>query len=188
MLWYDATGGIVSGPEWQTTLMTWCGDVMLLWCFDAVLCCNALAWYCDVLLWFDALVYWCRVVVGQVASCVLTKDNGRYLPEWVAYHWALGVDEFDILDDDSVDDTREVRCRWHKKGAMYEFDAMTTTMPAHTADGSYKCPPAQGPTESCPILTLVQGWNICPHLSWNTKIHRWVAGGHVMCNNLPVHF
>ena len=48
-------------------------------------------------------------VMRQVAACVTTKDNGRYLPEWVAYHWALGVDEFDILDDDSVDDTREVK-------------------------------------------------------------------------------
>lgn len=45
-----------------------------------------------------------------MASCVRTKDWGRYLPEWVAYHWALGVDEFVVLDDESVDDTREVRC------------------------------------------------------------------------------
>lgn len=41
--------------------------------------------------------------------CTRTKDRGRYLPEWVAYHWALGVDEFEIFDDESVDDTREVR-------------------------------------------------------------------------------
>lgn len=44
----------------------------------------------------------------QVVSCTRTKDRGRYLPEWVAYHWALGVDVMDIYDDDSVDDTREV--------------------------------------------------------------------------------
>ncbi|CBN78983.1 expressed unknown protein [Ectocarpus siliculosus] len=45
----------------------------------------------------------------QVVSCTRTKDRGRYLPEWVAYHWAMGVDEMNIFDDDSVDDTREVR-------------------------------------------------------------------------------
>lgn len=51
-----------------------------------------------------------NVCVGflKVAMCVRTKDIGRYVPEWVAYHWALGVDEFMIYDDDSVDDTREV--------------------------------------------------------------------------------
>lgn len=43
-----------------------------------------------------------------MVSCTRTKDRGRYLPEWVAYHWALGVDVMDIFDDDSVDDTREV--------------------------------------------------------------------------------
>ncbi|CAM9477808.1 unnamed protein product, partial [Ectocarpus sp. 8 AP-2014] len=44
----------------------------------------------------------------RVVSCTRTKDRGRYLPEWVAYHWAMGVDEMNIFDDDSVDDTREV--------------------------------------------------------------------------------
>lgn len=43
-----------------------------------------------------------------MVSCTRTKDRGRYLPEWVAYHWAMGVDEMNIYDDDSVDDTREV--------------------------------------------------------------------------------
>ena len=47
-------------------------------------------------------------LLTQVASCVRTKGMGRYLPEWVAYHWALGVDEFMVFDDESIDDTREV--------------------------------------------------------------------------------
>ncbi|CAM9392310.1 unnamed protein product, partial [Ectocarpus fasciculatus] len=46
--------------------------------------------------------------LDRVVSCTRTKDRGRYLPEWVAYHWAMGVDEMNIYDDDSVDDTREV--------------------------------------------------------------------------------
>ncbi|CAM9299935.1 unnamed protein product, partial [Hapterophycus canaliculatus] len=44
----------------------------------------------------------------RVVACTRTQDRGRYLPEWVAYHWAMGVDEIDIYDDGSVDDTREV--------------------------------------------------------------------------------
>lgn len=47
------------------------------------------------------------LLAKKVVSCTRTKDRGRYLPEWVAYHWALGVDVMDIFDDDSVDDTRE---------------------------------------------------------------------------------
>lgn len=47
-------------------------------------------------------------LIPQIASCVRTKDTGRYLPEWIAYHWAIGVDEFAVFDDESIDDTREV--------------------------------------------------------------------------------
>ena len=45
---------------------------------------------------------------GRVAACVRTKDFGRFLPEWLAFHYAVGVDEFVVNDDDSVDGTREV--------------------------------------------------------------------------------
>lgn len=44
----------------------------------------------------------------KVAICVRTKDFGRFLPEWVAFHYAIGVDEISIYDDDSVDNTVEV--------------------------------------------------------------------------------
>lgn len=37
-----------------------------------------------------------------------TKDFGRFLPEWVAYHYAIGVDEIAVYDDDSVDDTNNI--------------------------------------------------------------------------------
>lgn len=40
--------------------------------------------------------------------CVRSKDYGRFLPEWVAFHYAVGVDEMMIYDDDSIDSTREV--------------------------------------------------------------------------------
>lgn len=43
-----------------------------------------------------------------MAACVRTKDAGRFLPEWIAYHQAIGVDELTLYDDDSVDETKEV--------------------------------------------------------------------------------
>ncbi|CAM9684302.1 unnamed protein product, partial [Hapterophycus canaliculatus] len=44
----------------------------------------------------------------QVAICVRTKDFARFLPEWIAFHYVLGVDEIGVYDDDSTDNTREV--------------------------------------------------------------------------------
>lgn len=46
--------------------------------------------------------------VTKVAVCVRTKDSGRFLPEWIAYHYALGVNEISVYDDDSIDDTKQV--------------------------------------------------------------------------------
>ncbi|CAN0164374.1 unnamed protein product [Scytosiphon promiscuus] len=45
---------------------------------------------------------------NKVAICVRTKDFARFLPEWIAFHYALGVDEIGVYDDDSVDNTKEV--------------------------------------------------------------------------------
>ncbi|CAN0355807.1 unnamed protein product, partial [Hapterophycus canaliculatus] len=44
----------------------------------------------------------------KVAACLRTKDYGRFLPEWVAYHYAIGVDEVSIYDDDSIDETFDI--------------------------------------------------------------------------------
>ncbi|CAM9190329.1 unnamed protein product [Pylaiella littoralis] len=44
----------------------------------------------------------------KVAMCVRTKDFARYLPEWIAFHYAVGVDEISLYDDDSADNTTEV--------------------------------------------------------------------------------
>lgn len=43
-----------------------------------------------------------------MAACVRTKDFGRFLPEWIAYHYAIGVDKIAVYDDDSADGTPEV--------------------------------------------------------------------------------
>ncbi|CAN0149144.1 unnamed protein product, partial [Scytosiphon promiscuus] len=44
----------------------------------------------------------------KVAACLRTKDFGRFLPEWLAYHYAIGVDEVSVYDDNSVDNTSEI--------------------------------------------------------------------------------
>ncbi|CAM9406752.1 unnamed protein product [Choristocarpus tenellus] len=43
-----------------------------------------------------------------VATCLRTKDYGRYLPEWVAYHWVVGINRIHVYDDDSIDGTEKV--------------------------------------------------------------------------------
>eukprot|EP00903_Cladosiphon_okamuranus_P007790 g7539.t1 len=44
----------------------------------------------------------------NVAVCVRTKDYGRFLPEWIAFHYAAGVDDITVYDDDSLDNTKEI--------------------------------------------------------------------------------
>lgn len=38
----------------------------------------------------------------NVAACLLIKDEGRYLPEWLAWHVAQGVEHFYIYDNGSA--------------------------------------------------------------------------------------
>lgn len=38
----------------------------------------------------------------QVAACLLIKDEGRYLPEWLAWHVGQGVEHFYIYDNGSA--------------------------------------------------------------------------------------
>eukprot|EP00752_Nemacystus_decipiens_P006248 g5635.t1 len=54
----------------------------------------------------------------NVAACVRTKDYGRFLPEWVAYHYAAGVDHITVYDDNSVDDTKEILQPFVKAGIV----------------------------------------------------------------------
>eukprot|EP00752_Nemacystus_decipiens_P002031 g1946.t1 len=44
----------------------------------------------------------------KVAVCLRTKDYARFLPEWLAFHYAIGVDEVVVYDDDSADNTTAV--------------------------------------------------------------------------------
>lgn len=65
---------------------------------------------CDDLLANQILASWSLALppAPKVAVCLRTKDYARFLPEWIAFHYAIGVDEFVIYDDNSVDNTTEV--------------------------------------------------------------------------------
>ncbi|CBJ32491.1 glycosyltransferase [Ectocarpus siliculosus] len=70
----------------------------------------------------------------KVAICLRTKDFARFLPEWIAFHYALGVDEIFIYDDDSTDNTEEVLWPFVEAGIVryiFEviFDRMTQMKP-----------------------------------------------------------
>lgn len=60
-----------------------------------------------------------------MAVCLRTKDFARFLPEWIAFHYALGVDEIMIYDDDSTDNTEEVLQPFVEAGLVrYIFEAI----------------------------------------------------------------
>lgn len=40
--------------------------------------------------------------------CAIAKNEGRYFPEWIEYHQALGCEKFYIYDNESEDDTKAI--------------------------------------------------------------------------------
>jgi glycosyltransferase involved in cell wall biosynthesis len=44
----------------------------------------------------------------KIAVCLIARDEGRYLLEWMAYNLMLGFDEILVYDNDSVDGTRQL--------------------------------------------------------------------------------
>lgn len=52
-----------------------------------------------------------------LSACLIAKNEGRYLLEWISFHKAVGFDHFYIYDNDSSDDTRSIlmhlqECGW----------------------------------------------------------------------------
>jgi hypothetical protein len=45
------------------------------------------------------------LTMTRCALVVIAKDEARYLPEWVAYHLAIGIDRIFLYDNDSTDST-----------------------------------------------------------------------------------
>lgn len=60
-----------------------------------------------------------------MAACLRTKDYGRFLPEWLAFHYAIGVDEVSVYDDDSMDGTVEILEPFVEAGLVrYEYQVI----------------------------------------------------------------
>ncbi|MDR3002227.1 MAG: glycosyltransferase family 2 protein [Fibromonadaceae bacterium] len=63
---------------------------------------------------------------------LLIKDSAKYLNEWLAYHYSIGVEHFYIINDMSVDNIKQVLEPWKKLGivsvADFKVDAMQNEM------------------------------------------------------------
>jgi glycosyltransferase involved in cell wall biosynthesis len=58
----------------------------------------------------------------RLAIVALVKNEGRYLPEWLAYHIRLGVEHFYIFDNGSTDDSRAALERFINYGYVTRID------------------------------------------------------------------
>lgn len=53
---------------------------------------------------------------------LLIKDSAKYLNEWLAYHYSIGVEHFYIINDMSGDNIKEVLEPWKKLGIASAAD------------------------------------------------------------------
>lgn len=53
-----------------------------------------------------------------LAVCVIAKDEGPYLKEWIDWHTALGVEKFYFYDNGSTDDTRAILAPYIDSGVV----------------------------------------------------------------------
>lgn len=58
----------------------------------------------------------------DVSLCLIFKDEGRFLKEWLDFHLAIGVDHFYLYDNNSTDDYREVVKPYIDKGIVTLID------------------------------------------------------------------
>ena len=58
----------------------------------------------------------------DVALCLIFKDEGKFLKEWIDYHLAIGVDHFYLYDNNSTDDYAEVVQPYIAKGIVTLID------------------------------------------------------------------
>jgi len=58
----------------------------------------------------------------QLAVCLIAKNEGRYLPEWIEWHKSKGASKFYIYDNESDDNTAETLRPYISKGLVeYTF-------------------------------------------------------------------
>ena len=58
----------------------------------------------------------------EVSLCLIFKDEGRFLKEWLDYHITIGVDHFYLYDNNSIDDYRSVVQPYIDKGIVTLID------------------------------------------------------------------
>jgi hypothetical protein len=58
------------------------------------------------------------------AICAIAKNEGRYLPEWIEFHHALGCEKFYLYDNESEDNTKAILQPYITSGLVeYNFIA-----------------------------------------------------------------
>lgn len=50
--------------------------------------------------------------VAYVSICAIVKNEGRYIQEWLSYHYAIGIERFVIFHNSSTDDTLAQIAAW----------------------------------------------------------------------------
>jgi glycosyltransferase involved in cell wall biosynthesis len=58
----------------------------------------------------------------ELAACVIVKNEGRYVQEWLSYHQAVGVERFIIYDNQSQDDTLAQIRAWPRQDLVTLID------------------------------------------------------------------
>lgn len=53
-----------------------------------------------------------------LSVCMIVKNEGPYLREFIEYHKMVGVDKFYIYDNESADDTKEILAPYVRKGIV----------------------------------------------------------------------
>ncbi len=63
-----------------------------------------------------------RIPPYFLSICVIVKDEGRYLPEWILYHLLVGVQHIFIYDNDSNEDLRDILRPFVERGLLTVID------------------------------------------------------------------
>jgi hypothetical protein len=53
-----------------------------------------------------------------LSLCAIVRNEGPYLLEWIAFHWAVGVEHFYIYDNESKDGTSNLLDHLHRLGLV----------------------------------------------------------------------
>lgn len=55
----------------------------------------------------------------RAAICAIAKNEGRYLPEWIAYHRLIGFDQILVYSHESEDDSEQILAGFSDHGVSY---------------------------------------------------------------------